>query len=37
VIGGTAHERVSKALDRAAEWVAALANQNVAEAIHAGS
>jgi argininosuccinate lyase len=37
VIGGTAHERVSKALDRAAEWIAALANHNVAEAIHAGS
>ena len=37
VIGGTARNRVSKALDRAAEWIAALANQNVAEAIHAGS
>jgi argininosuccinate lyase len=37
VIGGTARDRVSKALDRAAEWIAALANHNVAEAIHAGS
>jgi argininosuccinate lyase len=37
VIGGTAHERVSRALDRASEWVAALANHNVPEAIHAGS
>jgi argininosuccinate lyase len=37
VIGGTARNRVSKALDRAAEWIAALANRNVAEAIHAGS
>ena len=37
VIGGTAHERVHKALDRAAEWIAALANQNVAEATHAGA
>jgi argininosuccinate lyase len=37
VIGGTAHERVHKALDRAEEWIAAFANHNVAEAIHAGS
>jgi argininosuccinate lyase len=37
VIGGTAHERVHKALDRAAEWIAVLAKHNVAEAIHAGS
>ena len=37
VTGGTARERVSKALDRAAERIAALANQNVGEAIHAGA
>lgn len=37
VIGGTARDRVNKALDRAAEWIAALADHNVAEAIHAGS
>jgi argininosuccinate lyase len=37
VIGGTAHERVYKALDRAAEWIAVLAKHNVAEAIHAGA
>jgi len=37
VIGGTARERVHNALDRAAEWIAALTNHNVAEAIHAGS
>jgi argininosuccinate lyase len=37
VIGGTAHERVHKALDRAEEWIAAFANHNFAEAIHAGS
>ncbi len=37
VIGGTARDRVSKALDRAVEWIAALADHNVAEAIHAGS
>ncbi len=37
VIGGTSRERVRKALDRAAQWIAALANHNVAEAIHAGS
>jgi argininosuccinate lyase len=37
VIGGTARDRVSKALDRAEEWITALANHNVAEAIHAGS
>jgi argininosuccinate lyase len=37
VIGGTAHERVRAALDRASEWIAALAKHNVAEAIHAGS
>src|SRR5580698_1352772 len=37
VIGGTARERVRTALDRASEWIAALAKHNVAEAIHAGS
>jgi argininosuccinate lyase len=37
VIGGTARERVSAALNRASEWIAALAKHNVAEAIHAGS
>jgi argininosuccinate lyase len=37
VIGGTAQERVHKALDRAAEWIAVLAKHHVAEAIHAGS
>jgi argininosuccinate lyase len=37
VIGGTARERVHAALDRASEWIAALAKHNVAEAIHAGS
>jgi argininosuccinate lyase len=37
VIGGTARERVRSALDRASEWIAALAKHNVAEAIHAGS
>jgi argininosuccinate lyase len=37
VIGGTARERVSAALDRASEWIAALAKHNLAEAIHAGS
>jgi argininosuccinate lyase len=37
VIGGTARERVSKALDRSSEWIAALANHHAAEAIHAGA
>ncbi len=37
VIGGTARERVRKALDRASEWIAVLAKHNVAEAIHAGA
>ncbi len=37
VIGGTAHERVRKALDRASEWIAALDKHQMAEAIHAGA
>ncbi len=37
VIGGTARDRVRSALDRASEWIAALAKHNLAEAMHAGS
>jgi argininosuccinate lyase len=36
VIGGTARERVRKALDRASEWIATLEKYH-AEAIHAGA
>lgn len=37
VIGGTARERVRKALDRASEWIGALEKHKAAEAIHAGA
>ncbi|HVN93090.1 MAG TPA: argininosuccinate lyase [Terracidiphilus sp.] len=37
VIGGTAHERVSKALDRASEWIRVLERHQAREAIHAGA
>jgi len=37
VIGGTARKRVRQALEDASQRVAALANSNVAEAIHAGA
>ncbi len=37
VIGGTAPERVRKALDRASDWIHVLEKQNSREAIHAGA
>jgi argininosuccinate lyase len=37
VIGGTAHERVRKALDAAAERIAALVKSTAVEAVHAGA
>ncbi|HEY1803445.1 MAG TPA: argininosuccinate lyase [Terracidiphilus sp.] len=37
VIGGTASDRVHKALDRASDWIRALEKQKSGEAIHAGA
>jgi argininosuccinate lyase len=37
VIGGTARERVRRALEAASERIAALQNPSVVEAIHAGA
>ncbi len=37
VIGGTARERVSNALDRASDWIRVLEKHQAGEAIHAGA
>ena len=37
VIGGTARERVRKALDRASDWIRVLEKHQAGEAIHAGA
>jgi argininosuccinate lyase len=37
VIGGTARERVRKALDRASDWIRVLEKHPAGEAIHAGA
>ena len=37
VIGGTARERVRKALDRASDWIRVLQKHQAGEAIHAGA